>query len=249
MRTITPKQLSAEAIKLLKSHGEQRVAHRSRSYFKPHEKVCFYGVKVPVVRRIERELFATVRAQWEFEQALEFCDLVTRERQIESRTVGILLLSRFKRQFGRDLIRVIERWLRDDRFDNWALTDTAAPYLIAPLLGSFPDLTTTIERWTRSRNLWVRRSALVSLIYLVRKGRELDLAYRLAESLFGDCEDLIHKATGWLLRESGKTDQTRLQTFLLERGSMMHRTALRYAIERFPEETRKMILVSTASSR
>jgi 3-methyladenine DNA glycosylase AlkD len=73
----------------------------------------------------------------------------------------------------------------------------------------------------------------------------LDDAYAIAESLFKYPEDLIHKATGWMLREAGKPDPTRLEGLLLENGPKIPRTTLRYAIERFPPEKRKTLLEKT----
>jgi 3-methyladenine DNA glycosylase AlkD len=60
--------------------------------------------------------------------------------------------------------------------------------------------------------------------------------------LLGDQEDLIHKATGWALREVGKRDPAALRKFLNMYCTKMPRTALRYAIERFPERERKKYL-------
>ena len=52
----------------------------------------------------------------------------------------------------------------------------------------------------------------------------------------------------WLLREAGKRDKTALEAFLNgspgPRLATMPRTMLRYAIERFPEEERRLILAS-----
>jgi 3-methyladenine DNA glycosylase AlkD len=62
-------------------------------------------------------------------------------------------------------------------------------------------------------------------------------------------DDLIHKATGWLLREAGKTDMPRLEKFLLENGVAIPRTTLRYAIERFPEDKRKRLLTKTKTGQ
>ena len=55
-------------------------------------------------------------------------------------------------------------------------------------------------------------------------------------------QDLMHKAIGWMLREAGKRDFDRLYDFVYDNCKLMPRTMLRYAIEKFPEETRKYIL-------
>jgi 3-methyladenine DNA glycosylase AlkD len=65
----------------------------------------------------------------------------------------------------------------------------------------------------------------------------------------GDPEDLMHKASGWLLREAGKTDAERLEKFLLTHGPAIPRTTVRYSIERFPEGKRKELLVATRGRR
>ena len=65
---------------------------------------------------------------------------------------------------------------------------------------------------------------------------------RIAGRLLSDCEDLIHKAVGWMLREVGKRHQPTLEAFLQQNGPNMPRTTLRYAIERFPKETRQAYL-------
>jgi 3-methyladenine DNA glycosylase AlkD len=47
---------------------------------------------------------------------------------------------------------------------------------------------------------------------------------------------------GWMLREAGKRSEPALLDFLTQHHSAMPRTALRYAIERFPDPHRKRIL-------
>ena len=94
----------------------------------------------------------------------------------------------------------------------------------------------------RSNNLWERRIAIVSTFNFIKQ-EEFQETLALSEILLEDKHDLIHKAVGWMLREIGKKNETVLEEFLKQHYKVMPRTMLRYAIERFPEEKRKMYLL------
>jgi 3-methyladenine DNA glycosylase AlkD len=83
----------------------------------------------------------------------------------------------------------------------------------------------------------VRRIALLATFHFIRRGEFRD-TFRLVERLLDDPEDLIHKASGWMLREVGKRDKGALEKFLARHAGRMPRTMLRYAIERFPKRER-----------
>jgi 3-methyladenine DNA glycosylase AlkD len=85
--------------------------------------------------------------------------------------------------------------------------------------------------------MWERRTAIVSTWYFIRAG-QTDDAIALSAILLGDREDLIHKATGWMLRYLGDVDRSCLVAFLDEHAATMPRTALRYAIEKFTPDER-----------
>lgn len=75
----------------------------------------------------------------------------------------------------------------------------------------------------------------------IRQNR-FDETFKVAEILLHDKHDLIHKAVGWMLREVGKKNLNLEIKFLDKHYKTMPRTALRYAIERFEETTRKYYL-------
>lgn len=124
---------------------------------------------------------------------------------------------------------------RHDRINNWDLVDRSAPYVVGGYLVDKPrDI---LYKLARSKNVWERRTAIVSTYYFVRQGDVAD-TFKIAEILLNDKHDLIHKATGGWLREAGKKDPEKLLSFLDRHAPTMPRTALRYAIERLNKKQR-----------
>jgi 3-methyladenine DNA glycosylase AlkD len=244
----TPARLAARALVLLSRAGTRERAARSRSYFKPHETVRFYGVATPQVRVFARQLSAGVRGTWTLKEAVDLCDRLVRRQRMESKTLGFSVLSKFHRQFDETLIARSKTWLSAGHCGNWAAVDDLCGSILGPLLRARPDLIPRVTPWSSSTNLWMRRASLVSLVPLARRGMALDEAYATATRLLGDDDDLIHKAGGWLLREAGRTDPARLEAYLRANGPRVHRTTLRYAIERFPAELRRDLLAATRGS-
>ena len=78
--------------------------------------------------------------------------------------------------------------------------------------------------------------------YHLIKNNKFDDALNISRILREDKEDLIHKAVGWMLREIGKRDLSVEKAYLKANYKEMPRTMLRYAIEKFPEQERKLYL-------
>ena len=128
---------------------------------------------------------------------------------------------------------------RHDRINNWDLVDRSAPYVVGGYLFDKPR--DVLYKLARSKNIWERRTAIVSTYYFVRQGDVAD-TFDIAEMLLHDDHDLIHKATGGWLREAGKKDRKTLLSFLDKHAASMPRTALRYAIERLDKKQRDYYL-------
>lgn len=119
--------------------------------------------------------------------------------------------------------------------NNWDLVDVS----VKPIVGGHLQHQDRAPLYAlvRSGLLWDRRSAIVGAQWFLKAGETADV-FALAALLLGDREDLMHKATGWSLREAGRTDPDGLRAFLGTHLAEMPRTTLRYAIERFPEPER-----------
>lgn len=94
----------------------------------------------------------------------------------------------------------------------------------------------------KSTELWERRIAIIATQHFIRRG-EFGDTLKISQTLLSDTEDLIHKATGWMLREVGKRHEPTLTRFLEQHGTVMPRTMLRYAMERLSPKQRQEFLL------
>ncbi|MCR4995623.1 MAG: DNA alkylation repair protein [Bacteroidales bacterium] len=96
-----------------------------------------------------------------------------------------------------------------------------------------------LDSLASSNNLWEQRISMVSTLTPTRNG-DPSWCLRYAERHLSHPHDLMHKAVGWMLREMGKhTSMDLLRSFLQQHLHEMHRTTLRYAIEKMEVEERR----------
>jgi 3-methyladenine DNA glycosylase AlkD len=116
-----------------------------------------------------------------------------------------------------------------DKINNWDLVDRSAPYVVGGFLFDKPRA--VLYKLAKSKNVWERRTAIVSTYFFIRQGDTAD-TFKIAEMLVKDDHDLIQKAVGSWVREAGKKDEEGLLKFLDKYSGTMPRTMLRYAIEK-----------------
>lgn len=144
---------------------------------------------------------------------------------------------------------LFDLWMRlldDGKINNWDLIDTSAPYL-GGWWSDKPHALRSLTELAEHDDLWHRRAAVIFTFALIRNGR-FDITMALCEQLLEDRHDLIHKATGWMLREAGNRDIEVLRGFLRKHAATMPRTMLRYAIEKLDPIERREWMSKRAES-
>ena len=192
----------------------------------------FIGVRVPVLRKLAGECQNLPVSQ---------CKILLRSPIHEERLLAILILIRIFKK-GPDNVKtsIYELYLKSTEFiNNWDLVDTSAEHIVGAYL--MDRSKRPLYHLARSSNLWQRRIAIMATFRFV-KDHEFSETFRIAEMLIEDRHDLIHKATGWMLREIGKRDLKAEEAFLKTHYKKMPRTMLRYSIEKFPEKKRQRYL-------
>jgi len=148
-------------------------------------------------------------------------------------------------QVRKKLFEFYLKQVKANHVNNWDLVDVSAPRMGA-YLTEVDDPMPLLLKLSKSKSLWERRVSMILTFALIRAG-DLEPTIIIAESLLKDEQDLIHKASGWMLRELGKRDVMMLRRFLSEHAHEMPRTMLRYAIEKLPERERKKWLQDSKS--
>jgi len=129
---------------------------------------------------------------------------------------------------------------RLDRVNGWDLVDMSCPAVVGLRIVETQNYE-LLYRLVANEHLWTKRVGIVSTLALIR-ANQLDETLSILSAALADDRDLIHKAIGWMLREVGKRDRSKLDRFLKEHYAELPRTSLRYAIERHEESERQQIL-------
>jgi len=192
----------------------------------------FLGIRVPRIRALVRPARPL---------PLDAVRELLHSRWHEERLLALLLLvDRYRRGDTRERATLHRIYLSNTRYVNsWDLVDVSAEHLVGAHLD--PDRIALLRKLARSKSLWERRIAILATFHWIRRGI-MHPTLEIATLLVNDPHDLIHKATGWMLREVGKRDRAAAEEFLNLHAAHMPRTMLRYAIERFPEEARQSYL-------
>lgn len=110
---------------------------------------------------------------------------------------------------------MLREW--SQRVDNWAHSDTLCG-IYARILERNPGLVyPTLQRWNTSRNPWLRRISLVSLLYYSSARKEvlpLPKILTLVEPQLGFDDYYVQKGVGWTLREAGNVYPQETYRFL-----------------------------------
>ena len=213
----------------------------SRSFFKTGkgqygEGDIFIGVSIPTIRLIAKKYALTPMS--------EIVKLIQSSIH-EERSLGLIfLVNKFKIADLKERQKIHRLYLKYRKhINNWDLVDGSAPVLLGRLCFE-GDSHQIMDRLLKSKRHWDRRMAIVGTLSFIKSG-ETRLTFQYAQNLLDDREDLMHKATGWMLREAGKKDPQGLRRFIKEFGKRMPRTMLRYAIEKFSRAERSHILKET----
>jgi len=221
----------------IKNLGNKEVAIISQRFFKTGagqygEGDIFIGIRVPVLRSLAKE-FQDIDLK-EVKQLLE--SSIHEERLLAL----LILIKQFAK--GNDEIKnnIYDLYLSKTKYiNNWDLIDCSAEHIVGKHLQN--KNRKPLYQLAKSASMWERRISILATFCFIKQ-QMFEETLKVSKLLLKDREDLIHKAVGWMLRETGERDIDTEIEFLNQYYRVMPRTMLRYAIEKFPENERQRYL-------
>ncbi|MFX0105199.1 MAG: DNA alkylation repair protein [Candidatus Hodarchaeota archaeon] len=203
-----------------------------------------YGIKHSDIEKFVRKI--QIKYQPSYKEVSEIFKELIKSDVHDEKMAGIFLLNRFKKNFDKETVKMIQE-LIPQNFDTWAITDTTMIRVIGPFLGKKGNeelAEKTIENWSNSENLWIRRASLVILLKIIMMKKEFneDFVSEFVEKMLKYPEDYIHKGIGWLLKTCSKYKPDSIFDYLMKNKETLPRLILRYASEKLPKEKKLLVL-------
>ncbi len=224
----------SEIRQTLKDSIDEKTQSNSQNFFK--EKIKFYGVKVPLVNKISKESFAIIQNKPK-KFIFGLCSELWKSGYLEESFIACNWSYYIHLNYETKDFDIFEEWV-NTYVNNWASCDTLCNHSIGTFIEMYPQYIPKLKGWAKSGNRWVKRAAAVTLIIPARKGLFLKDIFEIADILLLDKDDLVQKGYGWMLKAASESHQKEVFDYVISKKATMPRTALRYAIEKMPQQLR-----------
>jgi 3-methyladenine DNA glycosylase AlkD len=214
--------------------ADPKTRESGMTFFK--EQVKLYGVTAPAVARLAKAHFNTFETPHK-PMVFGLCEELWQSGYLEESLIACDWSYAVRRQYEPADFETFERWI-SAYVTNWASCDTLCNHTVGEFVEMYPEFLERLKSFTASENRWMKRAAAVSLIVPARKGKFLSDVFEIAGLLLTDTDDLVQKGYGWMLKAASQAHRQEVFGYVMAEKSRMPRTALRYAIEKMPEEMR-----------
>ena len=214
---------------------DEKTKNSGKRFFK--EEVKLYGVKTATVGKIAKARYSEIKDKSK-EEIFALCEELWASGYMEESFIACNWSYFLHKKYEPSDFATFEGWV-EKYVSNWASCDTLCNHTIGDYVEQYPERIKDLKKWARSDNRWMKRAAAVTLILPARKGMFLKDVLEIADILLRDEDDLVQKGYGWMLKEASKTHQKEIFDYIIKNKEDMPRTALRYAIEKMPQDLRK----------
>ena len=191
----------------------------------------YHGVAADDLRRVCRSVFGALQLPSAAVWRRLVLGLWRDARFREERHAAIELTGvRQARPFQTpDALPLYERLIVEGAW--WDYVDTIASHRLGALLRAHPaSIGRAMRAWSRSRDLWKRRAAILCQLGF-KRATDLELLYACIEPSLGSREFFLRKAIGWALRQYAWTDSAEVVRYVETHRDRLSPLSVREALK------------------
>lgn len=206
--------------------GSPTKAREMQAYMK--SAMPFHGVATPALRRACRAVFARhplpTAAAWR--GAIETIWREATHREERHAAIELAGAGTYRRFETPSVLPLYRRLIRSGAW--WDYVDALAKR-VGSLLSRYPDrLTPLLRRWSRHRDPWLRRVAIIAQTGF-RQHTDRALLVDCIEPSIDSPDFFLRKAIGWALREYAKAEPAAVRRYLAEHRGRLSPLSVREA--------------------
>ena len=193
----------------LKDNANSAVALKQKAYMR--NQFEFYGLPATTRREIQKP-FLVQELLPNKKELNTIVKLLWQKPQREYQLFSMDLLIKYAKRFDKEDIELLEYMVTNKSW--WDTVDVVAGKLMGAYFKLFPEERETyINKWLKSKNIWLQRS---TLLFQLKYKTDLDtgLLSHCINSLLGSKEFFINKAIGWILRQYSITNPDWVMLFV-----------------------------------
>ena len=230
-------KIITEIRQVLKECADEKIAKSSNHFFKEGEEALVYGVKALEVTKLGKEFSKQIQDSPK-KEIFEICEELWKSKYFEEAVIACIFSESLHKKYEPSDFKIFERWVKK-YVNNWADCDTLCNHTVGTFVMIYPKYINELKKWAKLPDRWVKRASAVSLIIPARKGLFLNDIFEIADILLLDKDDMVQKGYGWMLKATSQAYQKEVFDYVMSKKMVMPRTALRYAIEKMPQEWRE----------
>jgi 3-methyladenine DNA glycosylase AlkD len=182
----------SEIRKILQKNSDERVKLNYLKFI--HSCGKFYGVKIPLLEKIAKEIkepnFNLVESLW-------------RGKFFEEKMLAVKILARISKKDPERTLKLVKKFSKD--ISDWAICDTLGTQGIRKVAKEkAQEIFNFSKNLVYSKNFWQRRFGIVLLLELYRQGFDKKKIENLLKTVEGDKEKYVQKVVLWLKNEIKK---------------------------------------------
>lgn len=195
--------------RIFETERHEENAVRMEKYMR--DQFTFIGIKSPVRKQLMKQFFNETKIlKQPFNR--EFVSLLWDLENREYQYAALDYIERFLNKLEKKDLLLMEKLIVSKSW--WDTVDMLAQKPVGIICFSNQEcINETVEKWSRSENIWLRRT---SIIFQLKYKDQTDesLLFKFIKLNAESNEFFIQKAIGWALREYSKTNREAVKEFI-----------------------------------